>query len=103
MLPKNRPPTSPGEMLQEEFLKPMNMTQTALAERMGVPVQSVNLLVRGRRAVTAETAIKLGKVFGNTPQFWMNLQTNLDLWNAQHELERAAASEKPSRHAKAAR
>jgi addiction module HigA family antidote len=88
MLPKNRPPTPPGEVLLEEFLKPADMTQTALAERMGVPVQRVNLLIKGKRAVTAETALLLAKVFATSPEFWMNLQARWDLWHARRELER---------------
>jgi addiction module HigA family antidote len=103
MIPKNRPPTSPGEILSEEFLMPLSMTQTALAERMGVPVQAVNLLVNGRRAVTAETAIKLSKVFDTSPQFWMNLQTNLDLWSAQKDIDRERITHSRKEHAKAAR
>jgi addiction module HigA family antidote len=79
MLPKNRLPTPPGEILDEEFLSPMGLTQTALAERMGVAVQQVNLIVAGRRAITAPTAIKLAKALGTSPEFWMNLQTNYDL------------------------
>lgn len=89
MLPKNRPPTHPGEMLQEEFLTPMGMSQTALAEKMGVPVQRINTLINGKRGMTAETAILLSEVFGNSEQFWMNIQTNCDLWEA-HRLRRAA-------------
>lgn len=89
MLPKNRPPTPPGEILRHEFLEPLGLTQTALAMKMKVPVQAVNLLVRGRRAITAETAIKLARAFDTTPQFWMNLQTNFDLWHALKEESRA--------------
>jgi addiction module HigA family antidote len=89
MLPKNRPPTHPGEMLQDEFLTPMGMSQTALAEKMGVPVQRINTLINGKRGMTAETAILLSEVFENSEQFWMNLQTNYDLWHA-HRLRRAA-------------
>lgn len=82
MLPKNRPPTSPGEILATEFLEPNGLTQTAFAAKLGVPVQAINLLVRGRRAVTADMALKLADALGTTPQFWMSLQTNLDLWHA---------------------
>ncbi len=86
MLPKNRAPTTPGEMLEEEFLKPLGMSQVTLAERMGVPIQRVNTMVRGRRAVTPETAILLSRVFDNTPEFWMNLQTACDLYEARRRL-----------------
>lgn len=86
MLPKNRPPASPGEILLEEFLKPMEMTQSALADRMGVPVQRINGIVQDRRAVTAETAVLLSRALGTSEQFWMNLQTNYDLWHAHQKL-----------------
>ncbi len=88
MLPKNRPPTTPGEILLEEFLIPMGMTQTELARKTGMPLVRVNTLINGKRAVTAETALLLAKVIGNSPQFWMNLQNNVDLWNAQKKLQR---------------
>jgi len=90
MLPKHRPPTSPGEMLLEEFLKPAGMTQTELAQRMGVPIQRVNTLVNGKRGVTAETALLLGTIFKNSPQFWLGLQMDVDLWHAQRKLAKTA-------------
>jgi addiction module HigA family antidote len=70
----------------EEFLKPLELTQVALAEKMGVPIQRVNTLINGKRAVTAETAILLARVLGTSPEFWMNLQTGRDLWAAQRKL-----------------
>ncbi len=82
MIPKNRAPTSPGEILTEEFLGPLGMTQTALAERMGVHVQQVNAIARDRQAVTARTAWMLARAFDTSPEFWMNLQTARDLWFA---------------------
>ena len=85
MIPKNRQPNHPGEILDEEFLKPSGMTQATLAKKMGVTVQTVNLLVNGRRSVTAETAVGLSEVLNTTPEFWMNLQTGLDLWIAARE------------------
>ena len=85
MLPKNRPPTPPGEILQKDFLNELGLTQVQLAAKMGVPVQRVNLLVNGRRGVSAETALLLSEVLGTTPQFWMNLQTNHDLWVEQQK------------------
>jgi addiction module HigA family antidote len=85
MVPKNRPPTHPGEVLLEEFLAPKKMTQVELAERMGVPVQRVNTLVNGKRGITAETALKLAKVFATSPELWMNLQSACDLWHAAHD------------------
>lgn len=83
MIPKNRPPTSAGEILLEEFLKPMGMTQTALAEEMSVPLQRVNTLINGKRAVTADTALLLSEIFGTSPEFWMNLQAQRDLYEAR--------------------
>ena len=92
MLPKNRAPTSPGEILEEEFLKPMGLTQVELAKRMGVPIQRVNTVIAGKRSVTAETAILLSRALGTSPNFWMNLQTNLDLWQAENALAKASPS-----------
>lgn len=86
MTPKNRPPTAPGEILLEEFLKPKNMTQTALAELMKVPIQRVNTLIAGKRGVTPDTAILLSRVFETTPEFWMNLQNACDLYAARKRL-----------------
>lgn len=85
MLPTKRAPTTPGEVLREEFLAPFQLTQGVLAERMGVPTETVNRIVNGKRAVTAPTALRLARVFGTTPEFWMNLQNRLDLWRAQNE------------------
>jgi len=82
-----RKPTSPGEVLKEEFLVPLGMTQVELAARIGVSLQRVNTIVAGRRAVTAETALLFAKVFKTTPEFWMNLQIALDLWEARQKLK----------------
>lgn len=90
MTPKHRAPTHPGEILNEEFLRPLGLTQSALAGKMGVPLQRVNTIISGKRGVTAETAILLARAFGTTPQFWMNLQTNSDLWHAERELAKNA-------------
>jgi addiction module HigA family antidote len=79
MLPTNRIPTHPGEVLIEEFLKPLRVTQVSLAAHLGVPVQRVNEIARGKRGVTAETAWMLSQALGTTPQFWINLQTAHDL------------------------
>lgn len=86
-LPRNRPPTHPGEMLLEEFLKPLGMTQTELAERIHVSYPRVNELVNGKRGVTPDTALRLSKLFGTTPEFWLNGQRNWDLWHAIHSTE----------------
>ena len=79
MLPKNRIPTHPGEILLEDFLKPLGVSQVALAEHLEIPVQRVNELVRGKRGVTPETAWLLAGALGTTPEFWINLQANHDL------------------------
>ena len=81
-LPKNRPPTHPGEMLIEEFLKPLGMSQTDLANRIKVSFPRVNELVNGKRGVTPDTALRLSQLFGTTPEFWLNGQRNWDLWHA---------------------
>ncbi|MCA1703191.1 MAG: HigA family addiction module antidote protein [Actinobacteria bacterium] len=79
MLPKNRVPTHPGEVLLEEFLKPLGVSQVALAEHLNIPTQRINELVRGKRGVTPETAWLLAGALGTTPEFWINLQANHDL------------------------
>ena len=79
MLPKNRIPTHPGEILLEDFLKPLGVSQVALAEHLDIPVQRINELVRGKRGITPETAWLLAGALGTTPEFWINLQTNHDL------------------------
>jgi len=73
----------PGEILQEEFLVPMGISQTRLALDIRVPAPRVNAIVRGKRAITADTALRLGRYFKMEPQFWMNLQTNYDLGVAE--------------------
>jgi addiction module HigA family antidote len=90
MMPKNRKPTHPGEILLEEFLKPMELTQLELARRMGVPIQRVNTLINGKRDMTAETAILLSRVLKTSSEFWMNLQVACDLFQAQRLLDHAA-------------
>lgn len=79
MLPKNRIPTHPGKILQEEFLTPLGLTQVALAKHIDVPTQRINELIRGKRGVTPDTAWLLSQAFDTTPEFWINLQTNYDL------------------------
>jgi len=83
MLPSHRTPTHPGEILHEEFLKPLGLTQVALATHLGVPVQRINELVRAKRGVTPSTAWLLAGAFGTTPEFWLNLQINHDLARAR--------------------
>ena len=86
-----RRPTTPGEMLLEEYLKPAGITQVALAAKMRVPIQRVNGIISGRRAVTAETAILLSRALGTTPELWLNLQVAVDLWDAQQRMPRGRA------------
>jgi antitoxin HigA-1 len=90
MIPKNRMPTHPGEVLFHEFLTPLGLSQVELAKRMGVPIQRVNTLIKGKRDMTAETAILLARALKTSAEFWMNLQVALDLFKAHKNLERAA-------------
>ena len=92
MLPEHRPPTHPGEMLFEEFLKPLGITQSAFAVRLGVSFPRLNEIVRGKRGVTPDTALRLARVTGMSADFWLGLQQDWDLWHALHS-ERAAAIE----------
>jgi addiction module HigA family antidote len=82
-IPTHRTPTHPGEMLLEEFLRPMGLTQTELAVAIRVPYQRVNEIINGRRGVTPSTALRLAKFFGVSPDFWMNLQLRWDLYFAK--------------------
>jgi antitoxin HigA-1 len=82
-VPANREPTHPGEMLLEEFLKPMESSQQELARSIKVPYQRINELVHRRRGITPSTALRLAKYFGNSAGFWMNLQLRWDLYQAQ--------------------
>ena len=81
-IPTDREPTHPGEMLLNEFLMPLNMTQRDLAAAIHVPFQRVNEVVRGRRRVTPSAALRLSKFLGTTPDFWLNLQLRWDLYHA---------------------
>lgn len=81
-VPTHRPPTHPGEMLIEEFLKPLGLTQAELAERIGVSYPRVNELVHGRRAMTPDTALRLERLLGVEAQFWLNLQVRWELYHA---------------------
>ena len=84
-VPTNRAPTHPGEMLLEEFLQPMGLTQRELADSIHVPYQRINDLVNGRRGITPSTALRLARYFGMSADFWMNLQLRWDLYFAQQE------------------
>ena len=83
-----RPPTTPGEILREEFLRPMAMTQKQLADHLGCDVKVVNRLVNGRTALTAEMALRLGAAFRTTPGFWLNAQKAIDLYEAARHLRK---------------
>ena len=85
MLPENRIATHPGEILKEEFLIPLGITQVALAKHIKIPLQRVNEIVRGKRGITPETAWLLSQALGTTPQFWMNLQDTYDLTSNRPE------------------
>ena len=78
---------TPGEILDEEFLKPKRITQYRLAKDIGVPPRRINEIIKGQRGITADTALRLGRFFGNTPEFWLNLQAHYDL---EQEAERLA-------------
>ena len=77
------PPVHPGEILLEEFLKPMGITQYRLAESINVPARRINEIVLAKRGITADTALRLSRYFGNSAQFWMNLQTRYELESAR--------------------
>ena len=89
-IPTNRPPTHPGEVLAEEFLKPLGITQTAFAEAIDVSYPRLNEIIHGKRGVTPDTALRLSRLFGTTPEFWLNLQL---AWDLYHALRSPAAAE----------
>jgi addiction module HigA family antidote len=88
MLPEFRISTHPGTILQEEFLRPLGLTQAELARALHIPLNRVNEMVRGKRGVTAHSALLLAEYFGNSPEFWMNLQTAHDLTRARQEMRK---------------
>ena len=89
-LPTHRPPTHPGEMLLEEWLKPAGVSQTDFAEALDVSFQRLNELIHGKRGVTTDTALRLARVLDTTPEFWLGLQQSWDLWHAAHAPEAKA-------------
>lgn len=89
-LPANRPPTHPGEMLIEEFLKPIGVSQSAFAERLGISSSRLSEIIRCKRGVTPETALRLAQVLGMSADFWLGLQQDWDLWHAARSSEAAA-------------
>ena len=94
MLPENRIPTHPGEILLLEFLNPLELSQVAFAEHLDVPVQRINEIVRGKRGISPETAWLFAEALGTTPEFWLNLQTNYDLarYRPKRQVERITAT-----------
>src|SRR5438874_12998910 len=103
MLMTKRTPSSAGEILLQVFMEPLGLTQSDLAQAMGVPRKHVNELCNHRRAITADTALILARVFGNGAEFWLNLQRRIDLWEALHSPERRRRIERarPARPAAA--
>jgi addiction module HigA family antidote len=81
MLPKNRRPIHPGEIIRFEYLEPLNLTQQNLADAIGVTRVRINEIILGKRSVTPDTAFRLAKFFNTTPDFWINLQMNVDMWD----------------------
>ena len=94
MLMTKRKPATVGEILAQEFMEPMGLTQSALAKAMGVQRKHVNELCNDRRAVTAPTALILARVFGNSPDFWLNVQRRSDLWEAMNSPRERARIER---------
>ncbi|HEY2931855.1 MAG TPA: HigA family addiction module antitoxin [Acidobacteriota bacterium] len=88
-LPRNRPPTHPGEMLLEEFLKPLGISQSEFAVRLGVSFPRLNEIIHRKRAVTPDTALRLARVLGTSADFWLGLQLDWELWHAMRS-EKAA-------------
>ncbi|MDO9107432.1 MAG: HigA family addiction module antitoxin [Coriobacteriia bacterium] len=84
-------PTHPGEILREDFMPDYDLTVASMANALGVSRQTVNELLRERRAVSPEMALRLSQLFGNSPEFWLNAQRAVDLWDAKQELERKGA------------
>jgi addiction module HigA family antidote len=83
-LPTYRPPTPPGEMLLHQFLEPMNFSQVELARRLGVSYPRVNEIIKGKRAITPDTALRLARLLGMSADFWLGLQQDWDVWHALH-------------------
>lgn len=90
VLDLKRPPTHPGEMLLEEFLRPAGLTQVEAARRMGVPLNRLNEIIRGKRGVTADTALRLAKLLKTSAEFWLGLQNDWDLWHAARDMRKVS-------------
>ena len=93
MKQKRLPPIHPGEILMDEFLHPMGISQYRLAKNISVPPRRINEIVHGKRSVTADTALRLGRFFTMSPQFWLNLQTRYDLEVTEDQLEKRLDNE----------
>jgi addiction module HigA family antidote len=89
VLDLKRPPTAPGDMLLDEYLDPANLTQVEAAARMGIPLNRLNEIIRGKRGISADTALRLARLLKTTPEFWMGLQTGWDLWHAAAAMRKA--------------
>jgi addiction module HigA family antidote len=94
MLMTKRKPITVGEMLIKEFMEPLDLTQTEVAKKTGLPRKHINELCRNRRVVTADTALILSRVFGNSPDFWLNTQLRTDLWEALNTPKRFSRIER---------
>jgi addiction module HigA family antidote len=94
-IPTHRAPTHPGEVLREEFLAPLGVTQVAAAERLNVPLQRLNEIIRGRRGITPDTALRLARLLGTSAEFWLNLQLAWDLYHAMRAAGEAIEAIEP--------
>jgi len=94
MIPTDREPTPPGEMLREEFVRPLGLTQAELAAKLHMPRVAVNAIINGKRSITPGTAMRLARALGTTPEFWINGQIAVDLYRAEHDEEHIRAVEK---------
>ena len=99
-VPAKREPTHPGEILREEFLEPMGLTQQELADAIHVPFQRVNEIVRGRRAMSTSTALRLSRYFETSAGFWMNLQLRYDLYKTERSERKTLEEIEPLHHAR---
>ncbi len=96
MLPKNRPPTHPGEMLLKEFLEPLGISQSKLARHLNWPYSKLNDIVNGKRCISADEALAVGEALGTDPIFWLNLQRDWDLWHSLQKHHHITPIQSPS-------
>ena len=89
------PPTHPGEMIREDFMPDFDLTATSMAAALGVTRQTINELLRERRAITPIMALRLSRLFGNSPEFWLNAQHARDLWDSEHRFEKELSQIQP--------